>query len=156
MARLPVASGERSWLEDGELRVGLGCMRLADDTPIQAALAAGITIFDTARAYAGNEELLARAVRGRPARVVTKGGMAAGWIPDGRAKTLRADCEASLAALDGVAIDLYLVHAPDPRVPWRTTVRALAKLADAGLVRRVGVANVSRPQLDEALELADV
>lgn len=151
-----IASGDRSWLEGGECRVGLGCMRLADDAPILAALAAGITIFDTARAYAGSEELLAGAVRGRIARVVTKGGMGAGWIPDGRAKTLRADCEASLAALDGVAIDLYLVHAPDPRVPWRTTIRALAKLADEGLVRRVGVCNVNSAQLEEALAFAPV
>ncbi len=79
-----------------------------------------------------------------------------GWVPDGRAKTIRADCEASLVALDGLPIDLYLVHAPDPRTPWRTTLRALARLVDEGLVRRVGVANVNRPQLDEALELAPV
>ena len=63
---------------------------------------------------------------------------AAAWIPDGRAKAIRADCEASLAALDGLPIDLYLVHAPDPRTPWRTSVRALARLVDEGLVRRVG------------------
>jgi aryl-alcohol dehydrogenase-like predicted oxidoreductase/predicted kinase len=131
-------------------------MRLTDDAPIVAALTAGITIFDTARAYPRNEQLLARAVRSRDVRVVTKGGMGAGWIPDGRAKTLRADCEASLAVLDGVAIDLYLVHAPDPRVPWRTTVRALAKLAEEGLVRRVGVCNVNSAQLEEALTLAPV
>jgi diketogulonate reductase-like aldo/keto reductase len=78
------------------------------------------------------------------------------WIPDGRAKTIRADCEASLAALDGLPVDLYLVHAPDPRTPWRTTVRALARLVDEGLVRRVGVSNVNRGQLDEALELAPI
>ena len=76
--------------------------------------------------------------------------------PDGRAKAIRADCEASLAALDGLPIDLYLLHAPDPRTPWRTSVRALARLADEGLVRRVGLANVNRTQLDEALELAPV
>jgi len=131
---------------------------------VAAAAGAGVTVFDTARAYSDNERLLARALRrcgaeGR-ARIVTKGGMsrAAGgaWIPDGRAKTLLADCEASLAALDGLAIDLYLVHAPDPRTPWRTSVRALARLADEGLVRRVGVSNVNRTQLDEALELAPV
>ena len=79
-----------------------------------------------------------------------------GWIPDGRAKAIRADCEASLAALDGLAIDLYLIHAPDPRTPWRTSVRALARLADEGLVGRVGLANVTRSQLDEALELAPI
>ena len=78
------------------------------------------------------------------------------WIPDGRAKAIRADCEASLVALDGLPIDLYLLHAPDPRTPWRTSVRALAKLVDDGLVARVGVANVSRDQLDEALELAPI
>ena len=78
------------------------------------------------------------------------------WLPDGRASRLRADCEASLVALDGLPIDLYLVHAPDPRTPWRTTLRALARLADEGLVRRVGVSNVTRGQLDEALELAPV
>src|SRR6476619_7330111 len=78
------------------------------------------------------------------------------WVPDGRAKAIRADCEASLAALDGVPIDLYLIHAPDTRTPWRTSVRALARLVDDGLVRRVGVANVTRTQLDEALELAPI
>ena len=56
------------------------------------------------------------------------------WVADGRAKTIRADCEASLAALDGLPIDLYLIHAPDPRTPWRTSVRALARLVDDGLV----------------------
>ena len=78
------------------------------------------------------------------------------WVADGRAKAIRSDCEASLTALDGVPIDLYLLHAPDPRTPWRTSVRALARLVDEGLVRRVGLANVNRRQLDEALELAPV
>ncbi|MFL5926182.1 MAG: aldo/keto reductase [Gaiellaceae bacterium] len=151
------------WLDASELRIGLGCMRLAEEQAFEtvaAAAAAGITVFDTARAYAGNEPLVAQALRRcgaeDRARIVTKGGMAAGWVPDGRAKTIRADCEGSLVALDGVPIDVYLVHAPDPRTPWRTTVRALARLVDDGLVRRVGLSNVNRPQLDEALDLAPV
>jgi len=130
---------------------------------IAAAAAAGVTVFDTARAYGHNEALLARALRrggpDRTARIVTKGGMSragGGWQPDGRAKAVRADCEASLVALDGLPIDLYLLHAPDPRTPWATSVRALARLVDDGLVARVGVANVTRGQLDEALELAPV
>jgi aryl-alcohol dehydrogenase-like predicted oxidoreductase/predicted kinase len=130
---------------------------------IAAAAASGVTVFDTARAYGENEQLVARALRRcgaeGTARIVTKGGMTrpgGAWIPDGRAKAILADCEASLAALDGLPIDVYLVHAPDPRTPWRTSVRALARLADEGLVRRVGVANVNRRQLDEALELAPV
>ena len=133
------------------------------DATIAAAVDAGVTVFDTARAYGDNERLVARALRScgaeRSARVVTKGGMtrpAGGWVPDGRAKAILADCEASLAALDGLDIDLYLIHAPDPRTPWRTSVRALARLVDEGLVRRVGVSNVNRDQLDEALALAPI
>ena len=158
---LPASSA--GWLGSLELRIGLGCMRLPEDedaalATIAAAVDAGITVFDTARAYGGNERLLARALRGaHGARIVTKGGMArprGEWVADGRAKALYADCEASLDALDGLPVDLYLVHAPDPRTPWATTVRALARLHDEGLVAHVGVANVNRAQLDEALALA--
>ena len=140
-----------AWLEPSELRVGLGCMRLSDPATIAAALEAGITVFDTARAYDGNEVLLGRALRGKSARIVTKGGMGVGWIPDGRARAIRADCEASLEALGGLLIDLYLLHAPDPHTPLATSARALARLADDGLVRRVGLANVNAAQLEEAL-----
>ncbi|HEY2437757.1 MAG TPA: aldo/keto reductase, partial [Solirubrobacteraceae bacterium] len=137
---------------------------------IAAAVKAGVTVFDTAHAYARageelghNEALLARALRrcggGEGVRIVTKGGMTrvdGRWIPDGRASSIRRDCEASLAALDGLPIDLYLIHAPDPRTPWRTTVRALARLLDDAVVQRVGLSNVNRSQLDEALELVPV
>jgi aryl-alcohol dehydrogenase-like predicted oxidoreductase/adenylate kinase family enzyme len=163
------------WLEPSELRIGLGCMRLpadeqlARDTVLTAA-DAGITVFDTAHAYSGdaarlgnNERLVARALRSadwhQRARIVTKGGMqrpGGAWVPDGRAKAIAADCEASLAALDGLPIDLYLLHAPDPRTAWRTSVRAMARLVERGLVQRVGLANVTRSQLDEALELAPI
>ena len=152
----------KAWLAPDEPRIGLGCMRLEEDAEatIAAAVESGITIFDTARAYEGSEALLAGALRGvGGARVVTKGGMArpdGAWIPDGRAKSIRADCEASLQALDGLSIDLYVLHAPDPRTPWSTSLRALAKLLDDGLVARIGVCNVTRAQLDEAVELASI
>lgn len=149
-------------------------MRLPADRPrafetILAAAEAGVTVFDTAHAYGvegqlgDNERLVALALRAAgsayTARIVTKGGMTrrgGAWVADGRAKAIAADCEASLAALDGLPIDLYLIHAPDPRTPWRTTIRALARTADQGLVKRVGVANVTRAQLDEAVELAPI
>lgn len=137
---------------------------------IAAAAAAGVTVFDTAHAYGlgeqelgHNERLLAGALRScgaeGKARVVTKGGMSrtgGGWVPGGRVEAILGDCNASLTALDGLAIDLYLVHAPDPRTPWRTSVRALTRLVDEGIVKRVGVSNVNRGQLDEALELAPI
>ena len=49
-----------TWLDPSELRIGLGCMRLSTDedrdeeralATIAAAASAGITVFDTARAY---------------------------------------------------------------------------------------------------------
>ena len=139
--------GSVSWLDPSELRIGLGCMRLPADEQlaldtILAAAGAGITVFDTAHAYGAdqtglghNERLLAHALRAggreRSARIVTKGGMTrpgGAWVPDGRAKAIAADCAASIAALDGLPIDLFLIHAPDPRTPWRTSVRALGRL----------------------------
>jgi aryl-alcohol dehydrogenase-like predicted oxidoreductase len=153
-------------------------MRLSSDdvaedqafATIAAAAAAGMTVFDTAHAYGGgadplgqNERLVARALMrcgGRErARIVTKGGMTrngGGWIPDGRARAIRADCEASIAALDGLPIDLYLLHAPDPRTSWPTSVRALARLVDDGLVSHIGLSNVNLGQLRQALDLAPV
>src|SRR4051812_36417853 len=155
------------WLSANESRVGLGCMRLSTDedrdeeralATIGAAVRAGVTVFDTARAYGDNERLLARAVRHlEGVRVVTKGGMSragGGWVADGRAKAIHADCEVSLEALDGLPIDLYLLHTPDPRTPWRTSVRALARLVDEGLVRRGGVADGQPRVLHEGPRLA--
>jgi aryl-alcohol dehydrogenase-like predicted oxidoreductase len=170
---------QHRWLDASELRIGLGCMRLSTDDArdeavaldtIAAAAAAGVTVFDTAHAYGRdeaelghNERLVARALRRsgaeQSARIVTKGGMAragGGWVPDGRAKTILAGCEASLLSLDGLEIDLYLIHAPDPRTPWGTSLRALARIREEGLARRVGVSNVNRRRLDEALELAPI
>jgi aryl-alcohol dehydrogenase-like predicted oxidoreductase len=168
-----------SGLLAGAARIGLGCMRLSSEpgrdearglATVHAALEAGVRIFDTARAYGlhdadrgHNERLLARALASHPAgaaaRVVTKGGMArpdGAWRPDGRASALRADCEASRAALGGRAIDLYLLHAPDPRTPWATSVRALRGLLDEKMVGAIGVSNVNRRQLEEALDLAPI
>ena len=167
------------WLDPEELRIGLGCMRLSTDPErdqarafdtIRAAVEAGITVFDTARAYGlndddlgHNERWLSAALKecgaAPRARVVTKGGMRrpeGRWMPDGRGVAIRADCETSLEALGGLPIDLYLLHAPDPRTSWATSVRALATLLEAGLVRRIGLSNVNRRQLDEALELAPI
>jgi aryl-alcohol dehydrogenase-like predicted oxidoreductase/adenylate kinase family enzyme len=141
---------------------------LAADEPaalatLAAAFDAGIALLDTARAYAPgegdlghNERLIARAWRARAsapaARIVTKCGMrrdGGAWIPDGRAKSIADDVAASVAALDGVPIDLLLLHAPDPRVPLATSGRALTRAREDGMARAVGVSNVTRKQLEE-------
>ena len=110
---------------------------------IHAALDAGVRLLDTADAYARdasemghNERLIARALRswsgdGRTVVVATKGGMTRPgglWITDGRARHLADACRASREALGVERIQLYQLHAPDPRTPLATSVRALEDL----------------------------
>jgi aryl-alcohol dehydrogenase-like predicted oxidoreductase len=138
---------------------------------IHAALDAGVTVIDTARAYtrhpeAGhNERLVARAVRELGARlrrlsVVTKGGEywrdPEHWALDGSPEALRRDCEASLVALDVPRIDLYLLHWPDPKVPIEISAGALAGLVGEGMVARVGLSNVSVEQLERARRVTTI
>jgi aryl-alcohol dehydrogenase-like predicted oxidoreductase len=141
---------------------------------LHAALDAGVTVVDTADAYcwaaeeAGhNERLIASALaswaRGpgdrRRIRIATKGGLTrpnGNWMPDGRARHLRAACEASLRALGVGRIDLYQLHAPDPRTPFTTSVRALAALQRDGFVEHIGLCNVTVGQIEAARRIADI
>jgi aryl-alcohol dehydrogenase-like predicted oxidoreductase len=140
-------------------------------TVLHAAFDAGIFFIDTADAYAldasdvgHNERLIARARDswdGDRSRIViaTKGGLTrpqGSWVPDGRARHLEAACEASLRALGVDRIHLYQLHAPDPRTPFATGVRALAALQRAGLVRHLGLCNVTVAQIEEARSIADI
>ena len=158
--------------------VGLGCMPLSHagrpeaaqaTRTIHAALDAGVTLLDTADAYAlhedefgHNEEVVARALRGRSRDglvVATKGGHVRhgeDWALDGSPEHLRAACEASLKRLETDVIDLYQLHRPDPATPFAESVGALRDLRDEGKIRMVGVSNVNTEQLDEALKIVDV
>ena len=156
----------------GEL--GFGVMRLSelDETHalrlIHEALDRGVRFFDTADVYAPsademghNERLLAKALgrRGDDAVVATKGGLrreGKQWIPDGRAKHLKAACEASLEALGVDHIDLYQLHALDPKVSLATSLRALASLQKQGKVRHVGLCNVRLEDIEAAQEIAEI
>jgi aryl-alcohol dehydrogenase-like predicted oxidoreductase/histidinol phosphatase-like enzyme/predicted kinase len=161
-------------------RLGMGCMRLSTSADrdearavavIQAALDAGVRLLDTADAYARdasevghNERLIARALGAwsgdRGAVVVaTKGGMTRPnglWITDGRARHLIDACAASRAALEVERIALYQLHAPDPRTPLATSVRALEDLRRDGLVEAIGLCNVTVGQIEEARAIAPI
>ncbi len=147
----------------------IGCLRLppgAEAPVVEAALAAGVRLFDTAPTYGpephAQERTLGALLRGHDVTVVTKVGMVRHrdrWRPDGRRKTLLADAERSARAFGetlGRPPDLTLLHLPDPRVPFATSVRALAAAAKAGLTGAVGLSNVSLPQLEEARDHIDV
>jgi diketogulonate reductase-like aldo/keto reductase len=134
--------------------LGLGCMHASAEV-IAAALDAGVRLLDTADAYGDNELAVAAAIAGRDAFVVSKGGLVQpGWRPDGRASHLAEAARASKARLG--RLDAYLLHAVDPRVSLATSVRALAKLRDAGVVPKIGVSNVSLHQLEQALAITTI
>jgi aryl-alcohol dehydrogenase-like predicted oxidoreductase/predicted kinase len=138
---------------------------------LHAALDSGITFFDTADAYCWdstetghNERLLASALEtwtGDHSRIVvaTKGGLTrphGNWIEDGRARSLVSACQASRRALGVERIQLYQLHAPDPRTPLATSVRALAALQRDGWIERIGLCNVNVAQIKEAQQIADI
>ncbi len=158
----------------------MGCMRLST-TPhrdeekavrvIHAALDAGVRLLDTADVYClderdigHNERLIRRALSSwtgdRSSVVVaTKGGLrrpGGRWEPDGRAKHLRKACEASRKALNVDSIDLYQLHAPDPRTDLATSVRALASMKEEGLVEAVGLCNVTVGQIEKARRITEI
>jgi aryl-alcohol dehydrogenase-like predicted oxidoreductase/predicted kinase/histidinol phosphatase-like enzyme len=165
--------------------IGIGCMRLSTEREtnggqhdeahavqvLHAAFDEGVTFLDTADAYClddsdvgHNERLIARALAswsGDRASIVvaTKGGLTrprGEWVPDGRARHLRAACEASLRALGMDRLHLYQLHAPDPAIPLSTSVRALAALRNDGLIERVGLCNVNVGQIEEARRITEI
>jgi aryl-alcohol dehydrogenase-like predicted oxidoreductase/predicted kinase/histidinol phosphatase-like enzyme len=138
---------------------------------IRTALDAGVTLLDTADAYChdqtdvgDNERLIARALDGwsgdrKRITIATKGGMRrpnGAWVVDGRTKHLRDACDASRRALGVDTIDLYQLHAVDPKVSLQTSVRVLARLQDEGTVRDVGLCNVTVSQIRAAQKLVRV
>jgi aryl-alcohol dehydrogenase-like predicted oxidoreductase len=153
--------------------VGLGCNNFGGRLDltgtravIDAAIEAGITLFDTADTYGGgkSEELIGEVLQGRRDRVVlaTKFGHqhadlgygSAAGAKGGRAYIRRA-VEQSLRRLRTDYIDLYQIHTPDPVTPIAETLNALNELVTEGKVRYFGHSNFSGWQIAEAASLAD-
>ncbi len=162
--------------------IGLGGMYLSISTgagerldeaeavrTVHAALDAGVTFIDTADVYClddddigHNERVIARALRERGRKdvvVATKGGLRrprGAWTRDASPGHLREACEASLVALGVDVIDLYQLHAPDPKVPLAESVGELARLRQAGKIRHVGLSNVSVSEIEEASRIVPI
>jgi aryl-alcohol dehydrogenase-like predicted oxidoreductase len=153
--------------------LGFGCMGLsqgygpADDEQslhvLHRALDLGVTMLDTAMSYGNghNERLLARLLAGRREQVVvaTKFGIVRdehGVRLDGRPEHVRGYAQASLARLGLDVIDLYYLHRVDPDVPVAETVGAMAELVQTGLVRHIGLSEVTGEQLAQAVAIHPV
>lgn len=158
-------------------RLGFGAMRVCGPNVwgppkdranahrvFRRALEMGINFFDTADSYGPHvdEELIAEALHPYPKGLViaTKGGLLrprpSAWDPDGRPEHLKQAIEGSLRRLKLERIDLYQLHAPDPKVPFADSVGALAEAQRAGKIRHIGVSNVSVKQLEEARRVCPI
>lgn len=153
--------------------IGLGCMGMSiaygvpdeeeSQRTLDRALEMGVTLLDTADAYGQgqNEELVGRWLRrhtGDRDRVVvaTKFGLrhdaATGRVGDvdTSAAYVPVACRASLRRLGTDHIDVYYAHRRNPDTPVEETMGALSRLVDEGLVRHVGLSEVSAETLRRA------
>jgi aryl-alcohol dehydrogenase-like predicted oxidoreductase len=148
--------------------VGLGCNNFggrideeATRAVVDAALDAGVTLFDTADIYGGrggSEEILGRLLRGRRDRVVlaTKWGKPMGDGSERRGARVYVEraVEASLRRLQTDVIDLYQHHEEDPGTPLEETVEAVEALVRAGKIRAWGTSNYRPETLERVRALA--
>jgi aryl-alcohol dehydrogenase-like predicted oxidoreductase len=128
---------------------------------VDAALDAGVTLFDTADIYGqgASEEFIGRALEGRRDRVAvaTKFGKPMDGAPDvprGSRDYVRWAVEGSLRRLRTDVIDVYQMHDPDELTPVDETLGALDELVREGKVRHVGSSNFSAAQIEEADRVA--
>ena len=131
---------------------------------LKRAYELGHNFFDTADSYGPevSEGLIAEALHPYPKDLVigTKGGLirpsTPAWERDARPEHLRRAIEGSLRRLRLERIDLYQLHAPDPKVAFAESFGALAAMQKAGKIRHLGLSNVSVAQLEQARDIAPV
>jgi len=134
--------------------IGYGTMALPE-RPVElvaAAIAAGYRAIDTARKY-GTEQFVGEGIRAsRIARgdlfVTTKV-----TEENAREADFMRSVETSLKTLGLDYVDLLLVHWPQPKVPFKETLGALAKAKRQGMTRHIGVSNFTLAMLDEAVSV---
>ncbi|MCI4364702.1 MAG: aldo/keto reductase [Thermoplasmata archaeon] len=153
---LPLVAGAKSHPALGLGLWALGRWTPADEARTKATIGRayekGMRWFDTAEVYGNGRserilgDVLLRAAGGAPdAFVTTK----VSW-EHLRPSQVRASLVNSLERIGRTSVDLYLIHAPDARVPLAETIPALEALWKEGRVGAVGVSNFGVEELEEA------
>jgi pyridoxine 4-dehydrogenase len=169
-----------SQIKLGELvvnRLGFGAMRVCGPNVwgpprdrarahrvLRRAFELGANFFDTADSYGPHvdEELIAEALHPYPKGLViaTKGGLVrpkpSRWDEDGRPEHLRQAIDGSLKRLRVERIDLYQLHAIDPKVPLEDSLGPLVDAQRAGKIRHIGVSNFDVKELERARKVATI
>ncbi len=126
---------------------------------VEAALEAGVTLFDTADIYGPDngepfgaaEALLGRVFAEAPALrdsmvLATKGGIVMGTPYDSSASYLASAIDASLSRLGVERVELWQIHRPDMLTHPQEAARALEDAHRAGKIAAIGVSNHSAAQ----------
>ncbi|MFH8972455.1 aldo/keto reductase [Streptomyces sp. NPDC017890] len=149
---------------------GLGCMGMsfgygpsdadASRATLERALELGVTLYDTADAYAAgeNERFLSPFFKAHRDELVIATKFGLSIPPDEPTKRIirndppyiRQCVEASLRRLDVDVIDLYYMHRRDVRVPVEETVAVMADLVREGKVKHLGLSEVTGDELRAA------
>jgi 2,5-diketo-D-gluconate reductase B len=128
-----------------ELR-GRACARL-----VEQALRLGYRHIDTAQIYENEREvgdgLRASGVKRDDVFVTTKV-----WTTHFAPHDLERSTKESLSRLHLTAVDLLLLHWPNPRVPLAETLGALAHVKQLGLARHIGLSNFTVALIEEAVQ----
>lgn len=146
----------------------LGCMNFGKRTPpaearriVERALAAGLTLLDTANAYGDgeSERILGAILRDLPgpqrgeALVATKVGW---WKKEGlRKERVIASLDESLARLNRDHVDLYYLHVPDHETPIEDTLEGVAAVLASGKAKRFGLSNFASWQILEVFSACE-
>ncbi|QMU28666.1 aldo/keto reductase [Adhaeribacter radiodurans] len=158
-------------------RMGYGAMRITGEgiwgppqdkeeaiRVLQRTVELGINFSDTADSYGPHvsEELIAEALHPYPAGLViaTKGGLLRTgpnqWPINAHPDHLREALEGSLQRLKLDQIDLYQLHRVDPEVPYETSLEFLQQVQEEGLVKHIGLSEVTVDQIKKAQEYVKV
>jgi 2,5-diketo-D-gluconate reductase B len=136
--------------------IGLGTMTLKDSLCVDivaAALKLGYRHLDTAERYGNETEvgqgLQSSGVKREDVFVTTK----VYWDQLAPGDFERS-VDASLKKLKLSAVDLLLIHWPNPKVPLKDSIGALCQAKRAGLAKHVGIANFTVALIEDAVKLA--
>jgi len=124
----------------------------------------GINFIDTADSYGPyvSEEIISEALHPYPAGLVigTKGGLERTgpnqWPVNGHPDHLKQALEGSLKRLKLECIDLYQLHRFDAKVPVEDTLGFLKDMQAKGLIRHIGLSEVSVADIERAKKMIEV